>query len=282
MGQHTLENLGELNNMFCLINYFLVHILSMEQGDQSNQTQNQSVEINFVQSQQPKAMDLTTNLETVSIDTQNQQIENEPVQNQPKPPEPDTKYQEYCLAILGRKYSCQTFQNMYQAISLIFADISQMQLPFEEMFNFAGIFIFKEHVLIEPSLFARNVNSTTEEIIKHCSEELEIDDKPGTNFKQIMASKIGPSFSEWKLYHIPEKPETKEILAVLTKFKAVSISSFEETHEPLPPLEYTYQEIAHIDCDPELFYQKMHPGTFYAKLVDESLKSTKEKCWILK
>ena len=72
------------------------------------------------------------------------------------------------------------------------------------------------------------------------------------------------------------------MLAVLDRFKAVSVDEYDNKIELNINLTSHSEEIADIEPDETLLENGMNPGLFYVSIVDEALKSTKEKCWILK
>ena len=157
-----------------------------------------------------------------------------------------------------------------------------MQLPFVDMYKLAGIFIFKEHVFIHHSLLAQNINSNEEMIVQHCCAELEKDTEERPKFIELMKSILGDSIEEWALYKIPNVPESSDLLSVLARLKAVPIESYEKDPKEKKGLEFSFEEIVDLAGDEEMIRASRSPGLFYASLVDESRKSKKEKCWLLK
>ena len=263
----------------------------MEGEEQKNPDPNQnlaSTQVNVSPKNRQKSMNLTTNLNTISISNQNETSQNSANSSLAQlniAGHAPSKYQELCQACLGRPHSCQEFQTIFQAIYLVFTDICQMQLPFAEMYNFAGIFIFRNHAFINPELFAQAVNSVPEVIIEHCNKELEEDNEERPKFISLMKSIVGDGINSWRLYKIKEKPENQwshELLAVLDRFKAVSVDEYDNKIELNINLTSHSEEIADIEPDETLLENGMNPGLFYVSIVDEALKSTKEKCWILK
>ena len=255
----------------------------MEGEEQAKNVQNQalpSAQVNINTRSRHKSMNLTTNLNSISISNNpdNSQSSNQQNLNSFTL----SKYQEYCNVLLGRPSSCQDFQNIYQAISLVFADICQMQLPFAEMYKYAGIFIFRKHVYINPFLFSKATNTGPEIILRHCIEELQEDKEERPKFYELMKSIIGDDLEKWTLFQIPENEFSQEILAVLNRFKAVPVDEYDNKIQLDINLTTHSEDIADVEPDESLLESGLNPGAFYASIVDESLKSTKEKCWLLK
>jgi hypothetical protein len=178
-------------------------------------------------------------------------------------------------------------------LTQVFADLALLQRPWWKLCRQAGIFFFREHILVNFARTERSLNMKGEVFREYLSRERFWPVEIGQRLQAVLKRIVDDPIENWILLAIPSRGQDADKLRTLLAFmKCNPIQDFDELDletftkpSQRDGWAIEHREIAtfeprEADLDwPEI---RANPGIFYQKLIRPEVVSTAQQTWLFR